>query len=464
MSKNLSLEERLEAALNRIVELEAIIAQLIQRNAELERQLGLNSKNSSKPPSSDGFQKAAINRTQSLREKTDRKVGGQQGHKGSTLMQIKNPDEIKQYKTVCCPDCKIDLTDAPVVKVIKRQVFDLPEIKPVVTEHQFDFKTCPSCKKKVEAQSDNTIKAPVQYGNAAKAFVSYMGVEQLIPQERITSILKIVGLPMSTATINHILQTGATLVKPSVKNIETDLKIVAYTKNLDETMLNVEGEGYWVHVISNGNATYYHISKKRGDVPKDLKGVIVHDHFISYFSQISNVLHALCNSHHLRQLIAVKELDKESWAELMVQLLLLCNDYKKKLHIVPLEIIQTLREVYFDIIDVGLKYHENLGPLKKPPRGKIKRRPGHNLLLRLKDFASDVLRFLSDPCVPFTNNQAEQDIRMIKVKQKISGGFRTFSGAQSFLTLKSYTETAKKNNVNILHALFAAFQKKPIIF
>ena len=198
-------------------------------------------------------------------------------------------------------------------------------------------------------------------------------------------------------------------------------------------------------------------------MPNDLAGTVVHDHFVSYYTKLDEAIHALCNAHHLRELKAVDEIDKEPWAKNMIRLLRLgCHFVTEKRQDINDKWLKRFEALYHKIIRDGLDYHENLDPLKKPSRGKTKRRPGHNLLLRLCNRADDVLRFLYNPEVPFTNNLSEQSLRMIKVKQKISGCFRTIGGVKRFLTIRSYTATAKKQGLNIINSLICTFSGPPI--
>jgi len=440
---------------------QATIEKLKERVAELERRLGLNSKNSSKPPSSDGFKRQC--RVQSLREKSGKKSGGQPGHKGFTLKQVENPDSIVRYKISCCPHCKIDLTDKPVIDTCKRQVFDIPEIRqPIVTEHQFEIKHCPQCDKKVTIKDNGLVKAPVQYGPNVKAAISYLNIYNLIPENRVAKIMDdLFGMPISVATIENISKTCATNVEQVVEQIEKHLK-KASVKGADESGIRIADKLHWLHTLSNNRYVYYRAAEKRGDIGKNLEGVVVHDGFTPYY-KLENVQHALCNAHHLRELKAVVEIDKELWARSMTRLLLLgCCTVQKNPQNITIQWLTKFKKLYNQIISKGLAYHENLGVLKKPKRGRVKRRPGHNLLLRLQKHSDDVLRFLSNPEVPFTNNQAEQSLRMIKVKQKISGCFRTLDGANNFLTVRSYTATAQKQGFKTIDALSCIFKGTPL--
>jgi transposase len=445
-----------------IAELKAIILQRDERIVELERRLGLNSNNSGKPPSSDGLQKPA--RVQSLREKSDKKSGGQPGHKGSTLAQVKNPDVIEYHEAICCPHCNTNLTDAPIINTCKRQVFEIPEIKKaIVTEHQFQVKCCPGCHKKVMAPKAETIKAPVQYSSRVKAVLAYLSIHNLLPINRITEIMRdLFGVPISEAIVEKAPKECATTVKPVVAQIEKYLKEVD-VKGEDESGFRIGGKTLWLQTLCNDKAVHYRASEKRGDITTDIKGIVVHDHFAPYYSKLKNVEHALCNAHHLRELKAAKEIDKEPWARDMMRLLLFgLRVSNEKPEDITSQWLIRYRKLYDKIISKGLVSHEKLGALKEPTRGRIKRRPGHNLLLRLQRRADDVLRFSTNLNVPFTNNLSEQSLRMIKVKQKVSGCFRTFDGATDFLTVRSYTGTAQKRDFSIIDSLIQAFRGTPI--
>ena len=363
-----------------------------------------------------------------------------------------------------CPHCKIDLIDEPVIDICKRQVFDIPKIKrPLVTEHQFEIKSCPRCKKRVTTQDNGRVKAPVQYGPNMKAIVAYLNIHNLIPENRVAQIMDdLFGMPISVATVENFSKTCAANVEQVVKHIEKDLK-VAPVKGADESGLRVAGKLSWLHTLSNEECVYYYATEKRGDIKKDLNGVVVHDGFVSYY-KLQDVQHALCNAHHLRELKAVAEIDKEPWARSMIRLLKLgCRVAQESPQSITMKWLTKFKKLYDLIISKALFYHENLGVLKKPKRGRIKRRPGHNLVLRLQKHDEEVLRFLSNPEVPFTNNQAEQSLRMIKVKQKISGCFRTIEGADKFLTVRSYTATAQKQQIKIIDALIDAFRGTPLL-
>lgn len=439
---------------------------------ELERRLRINSNNSSKPPSSDGLSKpkASEARINSLREKSGKKPGGQPGHDGTTRNQVEKPDFVKHHFVEFCPDCNTDLKDVKPLNLINRQVIDIPEqIEPVVTDHIIEKKKCPNCKKKVLPQKADEICSPVQYGPRIQTFATALHVKQLIPMKRVVSIIgDFFNIALSIGTIANQIKKTAKLVKPFVESIKQELLTNEGVKHLDESGFRIEGKTQWVHVMCNEQLAYYRPSKKRGDVPKNIQGTIVHDHFSSYRTQINNeVIHAFCNAHHLRELTATHEFDGEKWSYQMIRLLKLANrKQRSNFSEITDEWLVKFYLLFDKVIGSGLKYHEALDPLsKKSTRGPIKRRIGHNLLLRLQKYKDGALLFLRNPEVPFTNNRAESDIRMIKIKHKISGSFRSNEGAKNFLDIKSYIQSLQKQGKNITHTLTLLFegQQTPLV-
>lgn len=407
----------------------------------------MNSNNSSKPPSSDGFRKP--NRNQSLRSTGKNKSGGQTGHKGSTLELRSHPDEIIVHDIELCAKCNGDLSKVSGVVSQVRQELDIPTPKIKVTEHQILSKVCPGCHSKVKASFPQGINAPVQYGLGIKAYATYLATEQFIPEDRLqTLFLDLFGLSIATDTLVsftkklHYQLEGFNLL--CFEAVQKSL-----LNHLDETSLRVAGKTQWLHVSSNESFTYYHLNVRRKALLEGLQGFVVHDHWKCYYL-MSGVKHALCNAHHLRELNARIE-DGESWAlPLKRLLLLLCKKKKEHKGVVPIETRNWASSLYDKIISKGLAYHEALPSYKpKRARGRQAKHKGHNLLLRLKNFKADTLRFMYEPEVPFTNNQAERDLRMMKVKQKISGGFRTLEGAEVFVRIRSFISTLKKQKLNV---------------
>lgn len=427
----------MDAKDHRIAELEAEVHMLRERLAELERRLGLDSSNSSKPPSSDGLRKKPTPKT--LRSKGKNPSGGQKGHKGHTLEQVEQADHLVIHTVDTCTSCQLPLTEAPVLKVITRQVFDIPAPQIIVTEHRAEVKRC-SCGKCTTAAFPPAVRAPVQYGARVQALAVYLSHQQLIPEDRLQQVFEdLFDLPIATATLAKFNEDFAAQVAPLQEQVLTALKTAA-VKGADETGLRVGGKTQWLHTLSSETATHYRVTCKRGDLLADLTGILVHDHWKPYFT-LPNVQHALCNAHHLRELKALEDIEKEAWALRMGKLLRLLARAKD----LPLDRVLRL---YDNIVSAGLHFHS-----KQPKLGGRKRRIGHNLLLRLQRFKDATLRFLSTPGVPFTNNQSEQDIRMVKVKQKISGGFRTTHGAQIFCTIRGFLSTQRKQNRNLVQAI-----------
>lgn len=422
-----------------IAKLEHRVTELELRNIELERRLGLNSSNSSKPPSSDGLKKPV--RIKSLREKSDKKSGGQPGHKGNTLKQVANPDKVIIHYPETCSKCHTSLTNREISFHIKRQVFDIPQPRIEITEHQSAVKIC-SCGQRNVAQFPAGVSAPVQYGNHANALAVYLNQRQFIPEDRLQEIFyDVFKLSISTATLAGMSSDFASKAAPIQERVFAEVK-AAPVKNADETGIRIAGKTEWIHSVSNEKWTHYRASPKRGDVSKDIKGVLVHDHWKPYFT-IDGVLHALCNVHHLRELKALFEIEKERWASAMFRLLTWLNRMEDP----PLE--KAFR-IYDDIVRRGLAFHEGQPALSAR---KNKRRIGHNLLLRLQKYKDAVLRFLTNPDVPFTNNQAEQDVRMMKLRQKISGCFRTTRGAGDFCITRGFLSSCRKQGINLFHAI-----------
>jgi len=453
-----------EELAQRLIALEAENQALREKIAELERRLGLNSQTSSKPPSSDGLKK--LKRTKSLRKSTGKKPGGQKGHQGYTLEAVSAPEKLVTHQAECCLECGCQLGTEDTIRIIKRQVFDIPEPKLEVTEHQVWVKECPRCHQSSQGSFPETVTAPVQYGERIRAVSAYLHHQHFLPEQRLSELLwEIFGCAMSEKTIANISTSVGELITPTVEKLMEKVK-EAPVKHLDETGLRIEGKTNWLHVVSSEDLSWYRTASQRKDLEPlcNLKGTVIHDHWKSYY-QLPGVEHGLCNAHHLRELKALNEIEQESWAQSMTRVLLLANQYQNRYDDrIPEDIETRLRQIYTFIVERGLKYHQSLPPLpRKNHRGRIKRRIGHNLLLRLRDYAEDVWRFLR-PGIPFTNNQAERDLRMIKCKQKISGGFRTLESAENFAQIRSVISTARKQGRNLLQVLTQVLRGEVIIF
>ena len=447
-------------ALNQLSK-DALIALLLAqeaRIAELERRLGLNSSNSGKPPSSDGLKKPP--RVSSLRERSGKKTGGQPGHLGETLRRSETPDAFVDHYPAQCGACGAPLTEAMATDFVSRQVFDLPEPQPlIVTEHRAHGCRCAACGSQTRAGFPAWVNAPVQYGKRIGALVLYLLHYQLLPEKRLATLMAdLFGVALVTATIARISQDCAERFQGFAAAVR-DRVAAAPVKHLDETGFRIGGKTQWLHVASTVLLTFYRVSARRGSLLASLTGIVVHDHWKPYYT-LTGVLHALCNAHHLRELKALVEIEKEDWARRMQRLL------RRACHVVnlareqdvPLKpgLIALIERGYDAIVADGLAFHEAQPALTKTrPRGRPPRRVGHNLLLRLSTYQKDVLRFLTDPRVPFTNNLAERDGRMMKLRQKISGGFRSEDGAKDFAVIRSVLSTARKQGWHIIATLTA---------
>ena len=453
-----------------ILELERQLREQAALIQELRDQLAKNSQNSGKPPSSDGLKKP---RTRSLRKKSGRRGGGQKGHQGHTLKMVEQPDQIQVYEASTCSHCATDLQSVEPCGYEKRQVFDVPPVRIEVTEHQAEVKTCPGCGQQVKGDFPSDVTQPVQYGPRLKAQASYLNNYQFIPLARTCELLgDFYGHTPSEA---FVLDANATLVdqaEPSLATIKQQL-IAADVAHFDESGLRVEDRLNWLHVASTNQLTYYAVHPKRGQVGMkalgilpEFKGRAVHDHWKSYFT-FDNCQHALCNAHHLRELQFVLDQYEQNWAREMAQLLL---DIKDEVHEAPLdqttlspELLAHFEQRYNELIAQGLE--ANPPPADPPPRkrGRKKQSPPKNLLDRLQQFKPQVLAFMYDFRVPFDNNSAERDVRMVKVKQKVSGTFRTRTGAETFCAIRSYISTVRKHGRNVLDAIHDALTGNPFV-
>jgi len=436
--------------------LRELITGLQSQVAALERRLGLNSSNSGKPPSSDGLKKPA--RVSSLREPSGKASGGQKGHRGETLRQVAAPDTVVDHYPETCARCGAALTAAMTTRHGARQVFDLPEPQPlVVTEHRAHVCSCARCGAPTQASFPAGVAAPVQYGPRICAFVVYLLHGHFLPEDRLADLMRdLFGVRLVPATIARMSRDCAHRLRrfaEAVRERVTGAKV----KHFDETGFRLGGKTQWLHIASTTLLTFYRICAKRGSLWKDVVGIAVHDHWKPYYT-MKGVLHALCNAHHLRELKALIEIDQEDWARKM-QILLRRACHATNLaraRGLPLKprLMARIERRYDAIVTEGIAFHQAQPTLRRAQRrGGKPRRIGHNLLLRLDQRRHDVLRFLYDPDVPFTNNQAERDARMMKLRQKISGGFRSQASAADFAVIRAVLSTAKKQGWDILLTL-----------
>ncbi len=446
---------------------QAQIQQLQAQVHDLENRLSKNSSNSSKPPGNDGLKKK---KTKSLRGKSGKQPGAQQGHVGKGLAQVENPDVIVTHVPASCDGCGLSLNQVDGICAEKRQVFDIPRPKIEVTEHQALEKQCPCCGERSRAIFPENVRGPVQYGERVQALIAYLAHQHFIPVDRVCQIFEdVFGLAISPGTCSNV---DARLYR-QLESFESNLKahlLAARVLHFDETGMRCEKKLHWVHVASSQLATLYTIHAKRGQEAMDKAGILpwfqgigIHDHWSPYFAY-EQITHGLCNAHHLRELTFIYEQEKESWAQQMKDLLIFAkNEVERHLDLGWLSqtILLQIEEMYTQIIAGGFEYHALLPPLPKSKRGKQKQRDGKNLLDRLREKRSCVLRFMYDFSVDFTNNLGERDIRMVKLKQKISGCFRILRGGQIFCRIRSYISTARKQGWNIWDTLAEAVRGSP---
>lgn len=451
LESTLASEKDLSPSLKSMIGILILIVKL------LTNRLGLNSSNSSKPPSSDP------NRLKTSKKKSGKKPGGQKGHNGTTLKQTEEPDEVEilsidrrslprgHYKEL-----------APEI----RQVFDI-DISRNVIEYQAQVLQDENGKRFVASFPDNVTKA-VQYGNTLKAHAVYMSQYQLLPYKRIEEYFtEQLQIPISQGSLFNFN-------KEAFKNlacfdqITKDNLAAGPIAHADETGINIESKRRWLHCASNPLWTYFFPHEKRGTEAMDemniiprFKGILCHDHWKPYY-RYDGCLHALCNAHHLRELTSAYEQDKQEWAGKMKALL---EEINNAVHDAGGSLKKKSADKYRKSYRVLLENAEKECP---PPdetqrtgkRGRVKRSKARNLLERLINYENDVLRFMENPDVPFTNNQGENDIRMTKVQQKISGCFRSVEGAEIFCRVRGYLSTCRKHGVSSSHAMEMLFEKK----
>ncbi len=452
------------------VSLIELILEMQQQIQELRDQLAKDSHNSGKPPSSDGLKKL---RTRSLRPKGEHPRGGQPGHKGDTLKQVAEPDHIEMHAITACPHCKTDLAGIEPHDYEKRQVFDVPPVRLEVTEHQVESKHCPGRGQDVKGEFPEHVTQPTQYGPRVKAQASYLNNYHFIPLARTEELLNdFYGQAPSEAVIITTNQQMVEQTKASLENIREQI-IDADVANFDESGLRVAGKLHWLHVASTETLTHYHVDRKRGQIGMQAGGILpnfqgnaVHDHWKPYL-KFDQCQHSFCNVHHLRELQFITEQYQQSWAEEMAQLLrkILAEveSTPTPMMSLPSDRLAHYETKYDQLITKGLA--ANPPPEVSPPkkRGRPKQSAPKNLLDRLLTRKSGVLAFMYDFRIPFDNNLAERDVRMVKVKQKVSGTFRTQQGADTFCSIRSYISTARKQQINVIDTMYAALRGQPFM-
>ena len=445
------------------------IEQLRQRIAELEARLAKDSHNSSKPPSSDPpFRKPP---PRSQRTASGRKPGGQKGHKGATRALVDAPNHlvVMGLEGACtCGRCRSQINAELLPE--RRQVIELV-IHREVTEYRVVAGTC-ACGRMHRSDFPEEISAPVQYGPGVCAFAVYMTQYQLLPFERTATVLdELAGIAISPGSLYSAVATASARVQAPVAAIREAL-VAAPLAHADETGVRVGGALQWLHVLCTASLTAYFPHPKRGGEAIEacglltrFAGVLVHDHWKPYASLTCQ--HAYCNAHHLRELIAIAESipSQRPWAEDMIALLCEANALTIEARAagfaaLPGPMVLDIQSRYDAILDVAKARNPAREP-KPGSRRRVRQSPAHNLVKRLSEKRDAVLRFLTDLHVPFDNNQAERDVRMPKLKQKVSGCFRSDQGFARFADIRSYLSTLRKQSADIFQSLVLTFQGSP---
>lgn len=448
--------------------LHALVEQLSAQVKQLESRLAKDSHNSHVPPSSDRFQR----QPRSLRKKSGKKPGAQPGHEGTTLFLSPTPDLVMLHDVTRCEECQADLSGEAVLHRERRQVIDVPPKRLVVWEHQAHSKYCPHCQHVTSASFPQGVEAPVQYGPALGALAIYLVQQQLLPYARACETIQdLIGPSMTVGTLKALVDRCAEQIKPVEEQIAAALR-QGKLMHQDETSLFVAGKRQWLHVGCTPSLTHYATHEKRGRQALDaigllqgFTGVSVHDGLASY--QGYECVHALCNVHLLRELTFVEEVLGQPWAAEMKALLLDMKDAAERAReagnvcVLPQEVHLFLTRYRSVLLTAHAQVPSEAGT-GPPRRGRKKQHPARNLLDRFLKYEDQILRFLHDVNVPFDNSQAERDLRMVKVQQKVSGGFRSVAGAQAFCRIRGYLSTLRKQRLPVITALEQALTGHPL--
>lgn len=443
------------------------VANLTTRIEELEARLNKDSHNSHQPPSSDGLGK----RPRSLRKRSGKKSGGQVGHLGVTRVRVDDPDTVIVHGPTVCAGCGASLESVPEVGRERRQVIEIPVPRPEVTEHQATQKACPVCQTVTVGEFPLDVTQPVQYGSRAKAIAVYLQTYQWLSYERTVEALgDLFGVSPSEGTLTSAQSLAYTRLA-SVEQAIREALSHADVAHVDETSIRVVGRTAWVHVMSTPFLTFYAHHAKRGrpafeaiGLLLDFAGRRVHDAWAPYLTLAG--LYALCNAHLLRELIGLQEDLPQPWIQKLIRLLLGMKAAVDAARAAGRTTLPHKQRVGYE---AAYTRFLNQGLLANPPspptgkRGRTQQTPARNLLDRLETHRAAILAFLHDFRVPFDNNQAERDLRMLKVKQKVSGCFRSSEGADYFCRIRGYISTLRKQEYSILDGLTSIFTGQPYI-
>ncbi len=454
------LPETIEECHSLIRNLLAVIEKMQTEIDELKARLNQNSQNSNRPPSSDGF-----NKPKPAFSKKKKRRGGQKGHRGRTLKRVAEPDVVIECEPVRCRCGAAEwLAERPVAEV--RQVFELPAPKLEVIEYRRIRRTCRCCGQTSAGEFPEKVTAPVQYGEQVQAMVALLSVHGCLSFGKIGQLFAdLYGYELNEATAQAMVRKTAEVMP--VEAIKRAVRESAVA-NFDETGIRENGVLKWLHNASTADWTYQYVHAKRGaealrderSVLPQFEGVAVHDCWSSYFS-FGQMKHALCNAHILRELTGLIENGGAKWAGRMKRLLLamyVASDYGKG----RIARFEKYEKRYDRLLEAGER--EEPPPERTGAKGKSKRTKGRNLLERLMKYKEAVLRFAREEEVPFTNNQAERDVRPAKVKQKMSGGFRAANGSESYCRIQSFIASLRKQSREVFQELLAAIQGKQFEF
>lgn len=467
-------EQRTNHLKQHLAEQDQTIAELRQANAELRQQIERlearlavlegqrqkDSHNSSKPPASDGLQR----RTRSQRPVGTKMTGGQPGHRGHTLERTTTPDVVVTHRPTACAHCQHDLADILGTVIEERQVYDLPPPIPVaVTAHRREDVRCPACGQTTSGTFPAAIVPGVQYGPEVRSVAVYLHHYQLLSLVRTSEALQdLYQVQVSEGTLAQWLQTASTRVAPSVERIK-ELVATRHAIGGDETGMRVAHQLAWLHVASTRWLTHLAWHRKRGHVAMQAIGIwprflgqAMHDRWASYDTFACQ--HRLCKAHLIRDLTFLAEVHAQTWAVPLREVLLAMHAAAQEWHArgvarLPEDERTTWQSQYFALVGQGFAALLPTAPVPKKP-GKPKQHPAKNLLDVLLQRADQILGFVENTSEEFTNNRREQDIRMVKIHEKVSGGFRSEAGATAFCALRTYVATLRKQG----HRAFAAIR------
>jgi len=435
-------------------------AALRSQVSELTHRLSSNSSNSSSPPSKDI---ARVSKPRSRRENSGKKRGGQKGHKGHVGHFFETPDETILHSIVgSCGHCGTSLATLPVTETLKRQIVDIPAPCPQVIEHHIEVKACPNCGKEWMSSDENIPAQNFTYGPYVQALAVYFSARHMLPVARSAELFEQFGINISVGTLDNFRKRAAKELGDFYKALQEKMQNCK-SAHFDETGIHINGQRHWLHVSSEAFLSYYHVDAQRGGqaienmgILPQFKGVSHHDCYSSY-NNYPNAIHSLCNAHLLRELKAVidRQEDNENWATSIIKILMQAKKLVEKTadNILDKRWQARVKNQILKWVGVGLQHHPKKERPPSQKKGKVKQSKTHNLIIRIKENVESFLRFTTITEAQFDNNQAERDIRMNKVKEKVSGGFRALDAAKEFAIIRSFIDTLRKQGRDVVQGL-----------